>query len=100
MATRSKISKSICVRKEETRIHKKLNLQRSLAPKQLIFTKIISGTQEHVNHHMIKISFRSCAPLDDYEECKIPKETVKKDQLWDKLIPKKEGEQLEIPYHV
>lgn len=39
---------------------------------------------------MIKISLGSCAPLDDYEEWEIPEETVKKDYLWDKLIPEKE----------
>eukprot|EP00268_Persea_americana_P065975 TRINITY_DN8893_c0_g1_i2.p2 TRINITY_DN8893_c0_g1~~TRINITY_DN8893_c0_g1_i2.p2 ORF type:complete len:103 (-),score=25.60 TRINITY_DN8893_c0_g1_i2:384-692(-) len=63
------------------------DLQGSLAPEQLIVTKIISGTQEHVNHHMIKISLGSRAPLDDYKECKISKEAVKKDDLRQKLVP-------------
>ena len=63
-------------------------LKYSLAPKQLILTKIIEGTQKHVNHHVIEVSSRTGAPLDENEKRKIPKETVKKDHLWHKLIPK------------
>lgn len=62
-------------------------LKWSLAPKQFILTKVISGTQKHVYHYMIKVRLRTSAPLDDNKKRKIPKKTVKKDYLWHKLIP-------------
>ena len=43
-------------------------LEWSLAPKQLILTKIVSGAQEHVDHHMIEISLRTSAPFYDNEK--------------------------------
>lgn len=72
--------------KEEYNVY---NLQFFLTPKQLIFSKIPGWVKEHINHNMIQISLRSCAPFDDNKECEITKEAVEKDHLWHKLIPEK-----------
>jgi hypothetical protein len=45
------------------------NLEFPLSPKQLILSKISSRVKEHIYHHVIKIGFRSRAPLNENKEC-------------------------------
>ena len=54
----------------------KKNLKEFLTNKKLIFTQIISRTQEHVYHHMIQISLWTSAPFHNNEERKVAKQAV------------------------